>query len=282
MPKAIALAEDVRAVLARAEIGPRMVRITEQLDRELYVRVNKVLEAAGGKWHRPSKAHCFPTDPRDALGLAVETGVIENKKQVLQAFYTPPAVARQVLKAATIGPGMLVLEPSAGSGNLVRAIHESLPNSAAAARPRIHAVEIDRTAADVLHNNCRDIPLSVTIGDFLQCNPADFPAFDRVVMNPPFAENQDIAHVLHAYRFLKPGGRLVSVMSPRTFHGSRQVEQTFQAFVANRGQKWGLPEGAFQESGTAIRTVLVVLDKPVRPDQPTRRPSPRRSYQVHL
>jgi hypothetical protein len=49
-----------------------------------------------------------------------------------------------------------------------------------------------------------------SIGDFLASHSTE--TYDRVVMNPPFARNAAPKHVLHAYDFLKPGGRLVSVM----------------------------------------------------------------------
>jgi 16S rRNA G1207 methylase RsmC len=35
--------------------------------------------------------------------------------------------------------------------------------------------------------------------------------FDRIVMNPPFDHDTDIDHIRHAYRMLKPGGRLVAI-----------------------------------------------------------------------
>ena len=37
--------------------------IVQQLDRNDYVKVNKALEALGGKWNRKAKAHLFDEDP---------------------------------------------------------------------------------------------------------------------------------------------------------------------------------------------------------------------------
>ena len=46
--------------------------------------------------------------------------------------------------------------------------------------------------------------------DFLECND-DLGTFDRIVMNPPFANADDIKHIMHALKMLKPGGRLVAI-----------------------------------------------------------------------
>ena len=46
--------------------------------------------------------------------------------------------------------------------------------------------------------------------DFLECN-GDLGTFDRIVMNPPFTNGDDIKHIMHALKMLKPGGRLVAI-----------------------------------------------------------------------
>jgi 16S rRNA G1207 methylase RsmC len=40
--------------------------------------------------------------------------------------------------------------------------------------------------------------------DFLECN-GDLGTFDRIIMNPPFANADDIKHIMHALKMLKPG-----------------------------------------------------------------------------
>jgi type I restriction-modification system DNA methylase subunit len=80
-------------------------------------------------------------------------------------------------------------------------------------------------------------------------------------MNPPFADQQDIRHVEHALRFLKPGGRLVAIMSAGvSFRQDRQAT-TFRELVEGcDGTIEPLPEGAFEASGTGVRAVLVTID----------------------
>ena len=69
------VANEVLNVLAAADFsGPRLV-LTGQLDRKLYTSTNAVLEAAGGKWDKKTKAHIFPVDAADFEdGQLVEPG----------------------------------------------------------------------------------------------------------------------------------------------------------------------------------------------------------------
>jgi type I restriction-modification system DNA methylase subunit len=86
--------------------------------------------------------------------------------------------------------------------------------------------------------------------------------YDRVLMNPPFENLQDIDHVLHALHFLKPGGRLVAVMSPSPFFRSDRKCELFRGVVEKLGcEVVDLPDGSFKASGTGVATKLLILDK---------------------
>ena len=104
----------------------------------------------------------------------------------------------------------------------------------------------------------RDQRHSVSERDFLTMQPS--PLMDRVVMDPPFARQADIKHVLHALRFLRDGGRLVSVMSASVTFRENTLTRDFRALVSSRsGSIEELPEGAFKSSGTMVRTVIVTI-----------------------
>jgi hypothetical protein len=91
--------------------------------------------------------------------------------------------------------------------------------------------------------------------DFLECN-GDLGTFDRIVMNPPFANADDIKHIMHALKMLKPGGRLVAICA----NGPRQND-TLRPIVEARGGIWEeLPSDIFISTGTSVRTVLLMLD----------------------
>jgi SAM-dependent methyltransferase len=183
-------------------------------------------------------------------------------------FPTPSEIAKQVIELAEIQPGMKVLEPSAGTGNLLRAMGP-LGNF------EVVACEINPDLADEL---CRTWVscLGVVCGDFIErfslTDPIDDvgtvkPAmvqFDRVVMNPPFDRGLDIKHVEHALKLLKPGGKLVSIVA----NGPRQ-RAAFEPIAT----AWiDLPAGSFKDQGTNVNTAIVVIDKP--DEKPEELPKP--------
>jgi hypothetical protein len=62
------ISNDVANVLANSCVEEnRLFLPPEQLDRKLYVSVNKVLEAIGGKWNRREKAHLFDECPEETI-----------------------------------------------------------------------------------------------------------------------------------------------------------------------------------------------------------------------
>lgn len=253
-----AISEDVRRVLLASEVTETTLRLPEgQLERKLYQAVNKVLEGAGGKWSRKDRLHVFDRDPRDLLGLAIETGEARNVKKELQAFYTPAALARVVAKAAALREGHEVLEPSAGGGALVDAVLAACPGAL------VWTYEVDEVAFRRL--GARGIRCERR--DFLEVKPlstfSGSGGFDRVVMNPPFTGGQDVEHVTHALRFLRSGGILVALVSPSAIEGTQKKQVAFQRLLATTTHRvFDVPAGAFRESGTEIRTKLVRVVKP--------------------
>ena len=238
---------DVLTVLDRAETEGPALRLVGQLDRKLYTDTNKVLEAAGGKWNRAKKAHLFDGDAADAIESVILTGEVVSKKQEFGYFPTPVAIVDQLIDLARIKPGMTVLEPSAGRGAIAGPI--------AALGAHVDCIEIQRDNALAISD--ANIGRDLAVADFLTVEP--HAEYDRVVMNPPFARQADIAHVQHALAFLKPGGRLVAVMSNGvTFRGNKTTTAFRELFLDNGGYFLDLPDDAFKESGTGVRTVIAV------------------------
>lgn len=236
--------DDVLSVLSRCAVdGPRVV-LPEQLDRKLYLRVNEVLAALGGAWQRKAKAHVFDTDAAERLDHCILTGSYA-RPQDFGFFPTPAGVADLVAELADLRLGHLVLEPSAGTGALVEACLRSVSGL------EFHCFEIQPDMATSL--NAR---WTTTVGDFLQAEPE--PHFDRVVMNPPFARGQDVDHVRHALKFLRPGGRLVSVMSASVEFRQDRRYASFREECAPELRR--LPPGSFRPSGTDVHTVVAVVE----------------------
>jgi predicted RNA methylase len=118
-------------------------------------------------------------------------------------FPTPKDIAEVLVNKADIRPGMRVLEPSAGKGNLCDAIKQLVPAA------QIVAIEPVGTLRKILEAKCYQL-----VGyDVFEHEGV----YDRVVMNPPFENGQDIAHIRKAYELLSPGGRLIAIMSEGPF-----------------------------------------------------------------
>lgn len=168
-------------------------------------------------------------------------------------FPTPASIVEQLIEAAEIECDHAVLEPSAGCGDIAQAV-DAVPCGIVA------CVEINPEMCQVLESK----GFAVECGDFLNETPT--PEFDRVVMNPPFERDGDIQHVMHAFRFLKPGGRLVAIMSEGPFFRTGTRSKDFRKWLEHhKGTSEQLPDDAFSRPDakrkTKIRTRLVVVDK---------------------
>ena len=247
--KMINISEPAREVLSRSIITSDSVKLPEQLDRKLYVEIDRVFKAAGGKWNRGRGVHLFSLDPRMVLGLAVDTGAIVDTKKTMQQFFTPAPIADLMVERAELFDGANVLEPSAGQGAILDAIQRvCVPRGWAC---ECTAVELDVALAQFL---CRPQRLASFVAqrDFLLLTPNELGHFDRVLMNPPFTGGQDIAHIQHALAFVKPFGRLVAICAD----GPRQREE-----LRSLASTWEeLPPGTFSESGTNVRTALLMIN----------------------
>jgi inorganic pyrophosphatase len=165
-------------------------------------------------------------------------------------FPTPKVTVEKMLAEADIESGMSVLEPSAGKGNIADIIKEEHPNA------EIEAVEPVPELRSILEAK----GYSIVGRDFLEHDGE----YDRIVMNPPFEKRQDVAHVRHAFELLKPGGRIVAIMSEGPFFGQDKTATEFRGWLDEVGWSEKLPEGSFKSSErpTGVATRMVVIDKP--------------------
>lgn len=182
-------------------------------------------------------------DPKQKAIQEKELEVIGRK---IQGFFpTPKPVVDKMLDAADITDGMDILEPSAGKGNIADAI----------GKPDV--IEIVPTLREILDAKGHNLVAS----DFLEYKGKQY---DRIIMNPPFEKGQDIDHVRHAYELLKPGGRIVAIMSEGPFFRGDKKATAFREWLDEIGTSEKLPEGSFKtaERSTGVNTRIVVIDKP--------------------
>ena len=240
---------DVLTVLSRSVIEDTTLKLPFKLERGLYEQVNRLLVAMGGKWNKKLGGHVFNVDPTELLDSVLLSGKV-SKPETFGYVPTPKTLGEPVVDLAEIEEGMTVLEPEAGSANLADIVAEKT------CKENIVCYELQEANVQILKSK----GYTVHQGDFLTFEPEAL--YDRVIMNPPFERQQDILHVKHAWLFLKPGGRLVGIMSTGFTFRANKLSTEFREFVEANGYYRENPAGSFKSSGTSVNTVTVVLYKP--------------------
>src|SRR5262249_42940423 len=169
-------------------------------------------------------------------------------------FPTPPDIAEQLMEFAGLGEVNRVLEPSAGSGCLIDIIKKQHPGAS------ISYCEINCFLLDFLRGKYEDSETVLFIGRvFFDLDPMTFQSrFDAIVLNPPFERGEDVAHVVHAYKFLAPDGVLSAIASDGVFARNDKKAIAFRDFLtASKADIASLPVDAFKPSGTSVRCRMV-------------------------
>jgi len=162
-------------------------------------------------------------------------------------FYpSPPLVVKELIRLAHIEDHHTILEPSAGQGHILDKLESK----------NITIGELQEENKIILESK----GYHVSFDDFLKYKDQNF---DRIIMNPPFWNQADITHIIHAYSLLNKGGRLVSVMSSGVKWRDNHKTQDFRKLIENNGLIFDLPDNSFEHSGTNVKTVIIVLSKEV-------------------
>lgn len=155
-----------------------------------------------------------------------------------EAHITPPDVAARMVDYLGDVSGD-ILEPSAGTGALVRALIEAGADPA-----RIKAVERYQPFRPMLEA-AGVVPLMACALEAGAEHLAKLgPSYDRVLMNPPFRKARQ--HIAMARALMRPGGRLVAL-----------VPVTFEA----DGAEWceDLPAGTFA-TAPGVTTKIIEIE----------------------
>lgn len=219
-----------------------------QLDRKIYLSVNKHLEHIGGKWNRKAKGHVFDTDPTDSFENMLLTGETTDFKKEFQFFETPQGLAKKMVKMAQLKETDCILEPSSGLGAIAREI------------------KIGKLVCNELNNGMAthlfETGYKVGCTDFLEILKENYGEYSKIIQNPPFTKQQDVDHILHAYSLLEEGGILVSVVSESPFFRENKKSVDFRKFLKEvNAEVITNPEGTFKDSGTMVKTRLIKIVK---------------------
>jgi len=164
---------------------------------------------------RPSATRSIRKDIKDAeLVLITE--------HIPGFFPTPRAVIDRMIELAEVDSDHpIILEPSAGKGDIADVIVDRYPKAA------IEVYEYDPDLMKIL--NLKGYP----------GGPRDFltyvevaPRANYIFMTPPFEKLQDVLHVIHAYHnHLVPGGTLVAIVSEVGFFRCHEKAVAFREWL---------------------------------------------------
>jgi hypothetical protein len=257
-------------VLKLAVADHRTIRLPIITDRNVFAQIQLALTrlAGGGSWDRRELAYVYQQDPRPDLERLTGTTVIPTpcptRDKEMSYWPTPTPLAQLLAKGLDIPEGGKVLEPSAGDGQLVRAIRDAYPFA------HIDAVE---------PNDGRRIALQASGGSGLHVFSWTFEEyaqklaegeqvlFDAVVMNPPFTlpghRYAWAEHLVLAWDLLRPGGQLRAIVPASLDYGRQRPIAAARALLTAAGAVWGpAPAGAFLGAGTGVHTLIVEATKP--------------------
>lgn len=241
-------------VLKKCKVEGNIVKLPDgQLDRKLYLEVAKSLNLIGGKWRgKPIFRFVFQEDPKELL-QQIANGEQRNLKKEFQFFSTPNDLADKLVQISFKTPYNLgkILEPSAGQGAIIKAIHRFNPDI------NVHCCElmdINKSFLDKIEN------IQFECKDFLKHQVKE--EYSTIIANPPFSKNQDIDHIMKMYECLESGGRLVSISSKHWEFSNNKKENEFRKWLDKvNAEIIGIERGSFKESGTTIGGLIIVINK---------------------
>lgn len=198
-------------------------------------------------------------DEREPRGP--DGGPTGDEAKTTGAYYTAAPIAAALVAWAVPHGEAAVLDPAAGGGAFLAAAAARL-RALGARRPAVYGVELRPDAAAAARGvlAAAGVPDGqMRCHDFLALDPADLPAMDAVVGNPPFVRYQRrsaderhrareraaaagvrldplasswAAFVVHAAAFLRPGGRMALVLPSELGHA--RYARDVLAFVRSR------------------------------------------------
>lgn len=256
---------DVKRVAKKAGIT------LDQAYDALESNLNLDLRQLRGRWHRVN-----PPATVDRIGAMAEAestvvnraSSIESREK--QQFSTPLPISEGMALAAAPRPGETVMEPSAGTGNLIEPFvgRDDI---------RLWVNEFDPARIAVLKGAGYD---QAHEGDFFRPLPL---SPQVIVSNPPWGSVvtgtgkkkyrtdpismpfrlSDIAqgHAVHALRSLAAGGRGVFLVGENYFNDSQAPFRKWLAENYALRATVTSPEGAYRKRGTDYGSVMLVVDK---------------------
>ena len=248
---------EFQSLRTKSHVAPLVARRTEHPSYYVVHESDKFRDEseAAAKfraWVDERTAHYAELDNARARANKVREMIEKIRFVPIPGFFpTPGPLIAEMIARADIGPADEVLEPSAGAGDILVAIRQAAPDCA------LQFCEINHSLTDIIR--ARQLGACELSRDFLEVSGVQF---DRILMNPPFENGQDIDHIRHAAGLLKPGGRLVSIVSASPFFASTRKATEFRDWLT--GQDYELSDnppdafkGAFRSTPVATKMLVI-------------------------
>jgi len=243
--------------LERAVCDGPLVRLHEEAEPAAAEGAHKVLTRSGACWSNRYRGYMFADLYPFGQAAPLISQIITRRGAVNRpdrgVVSCPQSIAELMWGNLPIPPqeGWQALEPSAG--------HGALAAEGAARGCVMDCYEIDNDrAAEITRAG---IARHVGTADFLTV-PAR-PEYDAVVMYPPYRRNLAVDHILHAHRFLRPGGVLAALVSLGTENAAGPRGRKFRELLERGSYAHVLDETDFHDgyllSPTGLRLGAQVL-----------------------
>lgn len=242
----------VEEILMHCTLENNIMKLPQvQFNKKSYAEAKKWIEEAGGSWQGGKvQGFTFPFNAERVFNILHE-GKRCNLQQEFQFFATPPEVADWlVMLAGGVHEDEKVLEPSAGTGAIIDAIHRSCNDLV------VDCFELMPENKELLSKKSN---INILGDDF---TTYDLGLYDKIIANPPFSKNQDIRHVKRMYEHLNNGGTVAAIMSCHWKNASEKECADFREWLKDVHAKFcDIEEGSFKQSGTGIETTAVIIQK---------------------
>lgn len=237
-----------------------MLKLPDMTDAE-YDSLKYVIEFIGGHWNERYKGFIMDDTPDNIYKkleyIKSSNDIVISSEQefrIRNQFYpTPSWIAEEMIQRADMRYDMEydILEPSAGRGALLQYIVQYTAS-------RCTVVEKNKQNAEYL----RRLGYKVNNIPFERYAEGTNKKFDRVIMNPPFANEMDLRHTALAFNMLKQGGRLVGLVAQNSLYYDRPVTHKFNQYLEIVGAKLiDLQHGSFVESGTSVDITMIEIQR---------------------
>ena len=242
----------VEDILKHCTLEHQVLKLPKvQFNKKSYNEAKKWIEEAGGTWQGGKiQGFTFPFNPERVFSI-LNQGKRCNLQQEYQFFETPSDVADWlVMLAGGIHKDDTVLEPSAGRGALIKAVHRACPDV------QVECYELMPENRDFLQT----LENVILLGEDFTKDCVG--TYSKIVANPPFSKNQDIEHVRLMYGHLEEGGTLAAITSPYWKMASEKKCADFRQWLEEvHAEVFEISPGEFKDSGTSISTMAVVIKK---------------------